>query len=158
VITSAVRSAGILLYRRVPSGRLEVLIGHMGGPFWARKDAAAWSVPKGEVEGHDDDLATALREFEEETGVPAPDIRYEKLGDFRYSSGKVVTIFAGESDFAISGEPGNMVTMEWPRGSGTTIVFAELDRLEWCSLEAASERLVRGQQPALAALEGANPR
>jgi predicted NUDIX family NTP pyrophosphohydrolase len=152
VAISAVRSAGILLYRRLPASGTQVLIGHMGGPFWARKDATAWSVPKGEVEGSDDDLSTALREFEEETGAPAPAVAYEKLGDFAYTSGKVVTVFVGESDFAVDVGPGNTVTIEWPRGSGAVITFPELDRLEWCSLEDAAERLVRGQQPAIRAL------
>jgi predicted NUDIX family NTP pyrophosphohydrolase len=151
--TSADHSAGILLYRRDPVLGLEVFIGHMGGPFWARKDNAAWSVPKGLIEPGEDEFAAALREFGEEIGVPAPDAEYAKLGDFVYTSGKVVTIFAGESDLRVDRVSSMPVTVEWPRGSGTTITFPEIDRAEWCPLDVARTRLVRGQAPALAALE-----
>jgi predicted NUDIX family NTP pyrophosphohydrolase len=141
-------SAGILLH----SPSLEVFIGHMGGPFWARKDARAWSVPKGLVEGSDGLLETALREFEEEVGVPAPDVAYPLLGEFRYSSGKVVVVFAGAFAGRIDPAPGSPVTVEWPRGSGRSITFPEMDRFEWCPLDTARSRLVAGQVPALDAL------
>jgi len=151
--TSAEHSAGILLFRRGAASGLEVFIGHMGGPFWARKDNAAWSVPKGLIEPHEDEFAAARREFGEEIGVPAPDIDYVKLGDFAYTSGKVVTIFAGESDLVVDKVVSMPVTLEWPRGSGNLITFPEIDRVEWCALDVARRRLVRGQAPALSALE-----
>ena len=116
--TSADHSAGILLYRRAADGALEVFIGHMGGPFWARKDDAAWSVPKGLIEAGEDAFAAAMREFGEEIGVAAPAADYAKLGDFVYTSGKTVTIFAGESDLRIDRVSSMPVTVEWPRGSG----------------------------------------
>jgi predicted NUDIX family NTP pyrophosphohydrolase len=141
-------SAGILLY----SPSLEVFIGHMGGPFWARKDARAWSLPKGLVEGSDGLLETALREFAEEVGVPAPDVPYSLLGEFRYSSGKVVAVFAGAFAGVLEPAPGSLVTVEWPRGSGRSISFPEMDRFEWCPLDAARSRLVAGQVPAIDAL------
>ena len=141
-------SAGILLY----SPSLDVFIGHMGGPFWARKDARAWSLPKGLVEGSDGLLETALREFEEEVGVPAPDVPYSLLGEFRYSSGKVVAVFAGAFAGVLEPAPGSLVTVEWPRGSGRSISFPEMDRFEWCPLDAARSRLVAGQVPAIDAL------
>jgi predicted NUDIX family NTP pyrophosphohydrolase len=141
-------SAGILLY----SPSLEVFIGHMGGPFWARKDARAWSIPKGLVEGSEDLLQTALREFEEEVGVPAPEIPYSPLGEFRYSSGKVVAVFAGAFAGTLVPHPGSLVTLEWPRGSGRSLTFPEMDRFEWCSVESARSRLVAGQVAALDAL------
>jgi predicted NUDIX family NTP pyrophosphohydrolase len=150
---SADRSAGILLYRRGRS--LEVFIGHMGGPIWARRDAAAWSIPKGLIEPGEDEFETALREFHEEVGQPAPRADYSKLGDFRYLSGKTVTVFAAESDLDFTRQPfaSTPVTIEWPRGSGHEIAFTELDRAEWCTVEVARTRLVRGQVPALAELE-----
>jgi len=143
-------SAGILLFRHSPA--LEVFIGHMGGPFWARKDDRAWSLPKGLVEGADSLLETALREFAEEVGVPAPSVPYAPLGEFRYSSGKVVAVFAGSFDGELSPAPGSPVTLEWPRGSGRSITFPEMDRFEWCPLELARSRLVAGQVAALDAL------
>jgi len=152
--TSADHSAGILLYRRTGDA-LEVFIGHMGGPFWARKDDAAWSVPKGLIEPGEDEFAAAMREFGEEIGVDAPVADYAKLGDFVYTSGKVVTIFAAETDLEIDLVASMPVTVEWPRGSGTTITFPEIDRAEWCRADLARTRLVRGQAPAIAALERA---
>ena len=150
--TSADHSAGILLYRRTGDA-LEVFIGHMGGPFWARKDDAAWSVPKGLIEPGEDEFAAAMREFGEEIGVDAPVADYAKLGDFVYTSGKTVTIFAGESDLRIDRVSSMPVTVEWPRGSGNSITFPEIDRAEWCPVALARTRLVRGQAPALAVLE-----
>jgi predicted NUDIX family NTP pyrophosphohydrolase len=150
--TSADHSAGILLFRRRET--LEVFIGHMGGPIWARRDAAAWSIPKGLIEPGEDEFDTARREFAEEIGQPAPEGDYLRLGDFRYVSGKVVTVFTVESDLHFADRPfaSNPVTIEWPRGSGREITFPEIDRAEWCSADEARSRLVRGQVPALAAL------
>ncbi|MEJ3403981.1 NUDIX domain-containing protein [Rathayibacter sp. YIM 133350] len=143
-------SAGILLYRRAPN--LEVLLGHMGGPFWARKDARAWSIPKGIVDDGEQMLAAALREFAEETGTRAPSIEYRELGTYRYSSGKSIVVFAGESDFDASAVRSNTFELEWPPHSGRLQQFPELDRAEWMPLAAARERLVAGQVPALDAL------
>ena len=150
---SAAHSAGILLYRRTAG--LEVFIGHMGGPIWARRDAAAWSIPKGLIEPGEDEFESALREFREEVGQPAPSANYSRLGDFKYTSGKIVTVFAAESDLSFETQPfdSTPVTIEWPRGSGHEISFTELDRAEWCPVDLARTRLVRGQVPALAELE-----
>ena len=139
-------SAGILLYRREP--RLEVFLGHMGGPFWRGKDAAAWSIPKG-IYTDEEPLAAALREFAEEVGRPAPDVEYVELGEFRYSSGKVVTVFAGESDFDTADVVSNTFEIEWPPGSGRLQAFPEFDAVGWFTLDRARDRLVKGQRPAL---------
>ena len=146
--TSKDRSAGILLYRWGQSS-LEVFIGHMGGPFWARKQDGAWSIPKGLVEGGEDLLDTAIREFGEEIGVPAPAIDYRLLGDFRYSSGKVVTIFIGESTLEVSDVHSEPITVEWPRGTGRMHSFPEIDEVRWVSIDEARDKLVKGQVPAL---------
>jgi len=146
--TSKDRSAGILLYRWGQSS-LEVFIGHMGGPFWARKQDGAWSIPKGLVEGGEDLLDTAIREFGEEIGVPAPAIDYRLLGDFRYSSGKVVTIFTGESTLEVSDVHSEPITVEWPRGTGRMHTFPEIDEVRWVSIDEARDKLVKGQVPAL---------
>lgn len=143
-------SAGILLYRRQP--RLEVFLGHMGGPFWRGKDASAWSIPKGTFTD-EMPLAAALREFAEEVGRPAPDVEYRDLGTFRYASGKVVHVFAGESDFDPSDIRSNLFEIEWPPRSGRRRSFPELDAAGWFPPDEAFDRLVKGQRPALAALE-----
>jgi predicted NUDIX family NTP pyrophosphohydrolase len=148
-----VRSAGILLYRRTDAAQLQVWIAHMGGPFWARKDAAAWSIPKGEYRADEHPLTAALREFAEEIGVPAPDVEYVPLGEFRQSSGKIVTVFAAEADLAVDRVVSNTFAVEWPRGSGTVRDFPEIDDARWVSLAEARVKLVRGQLPALDALE-----
>jgi len=145
-------SAGILLYRRGPDG-LEVFIAHMGGPFWARKDDRAWSIPKGEFEAPEDPLAAARREFREEIGVPAPDLDYVSLGDVRYSSGKVVTVFAAESDLEVDVVVSETFELEWPPRSGRLQSFPEVDDARWVALEVARAKLVAGQLPALDALE-----
>jgi predicted NUDIX family NTP pyrophosphohydrolase len=147
-----VRSAGLLLYRGTDAAQLQVWIAHMGGPFWARKDAAAWSIPKGEYAADEDPLAAALREFAEEIGVPAPDVQYAKLGEFRQSSGKIVTVFAAEADLAVERVVSNTFAVEWPRGSGTIRDFPEIDDARWVSLDDARGKLVRGQLPVLDAL------
>ena len=147
------RSAGLLLWRRGGPEGFEALLGHMGGPFWARKDAGAWSIPKGEYEEGDDPLATALREFAEEMGRPAPEGAVTPLGEFRQSGGKVVTVFAREGDFDASEIRSNHFTVEWPPRSGRFRSFPEIDRAEWMAPSRAREALVRGQVPAVEALE-----
>ena len=148
-----ITSAGILLYRLDPEP--EVLIAHMGGPFWAAKDAGAWSIPKGEfVEGEEAALDAALREFGEELGVPAPDLGYAELGTFTYSSGKRVTVFVSDgTGFDPPTEGFGEFELEWPPRSGKRASFPEVDRAEWMGLDAARDRLVKGQRPAIDALE-----
>ena len=140
-------SAGLLLWRRGTEG-VEVLIGHMGGPFWAKKDEGAWSIPKGERDPGEESLAVALREFAEEMGRPAPDGPTALLGDFRQSNGKVVTVFARQADFDASEIRSNTFEMEWPPRSGRTASFPEVDRAAWMTLDAARPKLVKGQVPA----------
>ncbi|MEV0372098.1 NUDIX domain-containing protein [Streptomyces sp. NPDC050636] len=139
------RSAGLLLFRG-SGAAVEVLLAHMGGPLWARRDAGAWSVPKGEYVPPEEAWDAARREFEEELGLPPPDGRYVPLGDIRQSGGKVVTVWAVESDL----DPDRIVPgtfeMEWPRGSGATRAFPEIDRVAWCAPEEAAERMVAGQR------------
>lgn len=143
------RSAGLLLYRRTPE--LEVFLGHMGGPFWARKDAAAWSIPKGLYLENEAPLAAALREFEEEIGVPAPAGAYDELGEFRLPSGKMLTIFALES-VEMTFVASNTFETEWPPRSGRLQSFPEIDRAEWLGIDEARVKLVKGQVPVLDAL------
>jgi predicted NUDIX family NTP pyrophosphohydrolase len=124
----------------------------MGGPFWRGKDAAAWSIPKGTFTEEEEPLAAARREFAEEIGRPAPEVDYRELGAFRYSSGKLVWVFAGESDFDPSEVRSNTFEIEWPPRSGRRQEFPEIDAAGWFTLDAARERLVKGQRPALDAL------
>ena len=138
-------SAGILLYRRPAGGGCEVLAGHMGGPFWARKDAGAWSIPKGEHGPDEDPLAVAHREFAEELGSPVPAGELVPLGSVRQSGGKVLTVWAGEGDLDTATAHSNTFPLEWPPRSGTVQHFPEIDRAEWLLLEVAREKLVRGQ-------------
>lgn len=145
------RSAGILLYRRSPG--LEVFLGHMGGPFWAKRTDAAWSIPKGLLEPGEVPLAAALREFAEEIGMPAPDVLYEPLGDFRQRSGKIVTVYAAEHDLMVGDVVSNTFQMEWPPRSGRMQEFPEIDRAEWFGLSEARVKVVAGQLPVLDELE-----
>ena len=148
----AAPSAGILLYRTGTDG-LEVFIAHMGGPFWARKDDRAWSIPKGELESGEDAMATARREFAEELGVPAPDAEYRELGVFAYASGKTVTVFVAEvPGFEVAELVPGTFELEWPPRSGRRQLFPEVDRAEWVSVAEARRKLVAGQVPALDAL------
>ena len=148
-----VMSAGILLYR-LDGGGVQVLIAHMGGPYWASKDAAAWSIPKGEFDpDHESALDAAHREFREELGVDAPAGDYAELGTFAYSSGKRVVVFVADgAGFDASGFSFGEFEMEWPPRSGETARFPEVDRVEWAAIDDARERLVKGQRPALEAL------
>ncbi len=149
-----VRSAGILLYRRTIDDGLEVWIAHMGGPFWAAKDDRAWSIPKGLVDDADDgdELRTAKREFLEEIGVAAPDVEYERLGEFRQSSGKTVIAFTAEAQFSPAAVVSNTFTMEWPPHSGRRQEFPEIDDAGWFPLAIAREKVVAGQLALLDAL------
>jgi predicted NUDIX family NTP pyrophosphohydrolase len=146
------RSAGLLVYRLGADSGLEVLIAHMGGPFWAKKDDRAWSIPKGEYEGDEDPLAAAWREFEEEMGSPAPGGEVIGLGEQRQPSGKIIVTYAVEGDFDLSGFRSNVFAMEWPPGSGQLQEFPEMDRAEWMTAERAARKLVKGQLPILDAL------
>jgi len=149
----AAHSAGILLYRIAASGP-EVWLGHMGGPFWARKREHSWSIPKGEAEPGEGDLELALREFAEEVGTPAPELGYELLGTFRYSSGKTVTVFAAEApDFEVAEVRSNTFELEWPPRSGRMRTFPEIDEARWVAISEARVLLVAGQLPSLDALE-----
>ena len=140
----AKRSAGILLYR-IAAGTREVLIVHPGGPYWARKDAGAWSIPKGEYEDGEDPRACALREFEEETGTRLPPGELAELGDVKQKGGKVVTAWAAEGDLDADAVRSNTFTMEWPPRSGRTAEFPEIDRAGWFEIGAAREKLVPAQ-------------
>ncbi|MCQ2000977.1 NUDIX domain-containing protein [Arthrobacter zhaoxinii] len=146
-----ITSAGILLYRRTAAG-VEVWIGHMGGPFWARKDEHAWSLPKGEYLPAEEPLAAALREFAEEMGTEAPEAEYVLLGSFRQSAQKTVTVFAAEADFAPERIASNTFELEWPRGSGKVREYPEIDRAGWFPEPAARTKLVKGQAQVLDAL------
>ncbi|RBY91093.1 NUDIX domain-containing protein [Blastococcus sp. TF02A-30] len=140
-------SAGILLHRRGPGGT-EVLLGHMGGPFWARKDDGAWSIPKGEHGPDEEPLAVAHREFEEELGSPVPAGDLVPLGEVR-ASGKVLRIWAGEGDLDAAACVSNTFELEWPPRSGRVQEFPEIDRAAWFGLEEACTKLVKGQLPFL---------
>lgn len=138
-------SAGLLLYRRA-QGTVEILLVHPGGPYWARRDDGAWSVPKGEYERHEDPLEVAFREFREELGVDAPaDPPPALLGELRQRSGKRVTAWALEGDLDETTVRSNSFTMEWPPGSGTNRDFPEVDRAAWFDLETARRKLHSGQ-------------
>jgi predicted NUDIX family NTP pyrophosphohydrolase len=144
----AKRSAGILLYRDD-----EVLLVHPGGPFWARKDAGAWSIPKGEYEDGDDPRACALREFEEELGTALPEgTELVELGDVRQKSGKVITAYAAAGDLDADAITSNTFAMEWPPRSGRTQEFPEVDRAAWFGFDAAREKLNPAQAELLVRL------
>src|SRR5262245_12423895 len=132
------RSAGVLLYRRRHGGIVEVLLVHPGGPFWAKKDDGAWSIPKGEYASGEDPLAAARREFEEETGASAPAGEAIALGAFRQSSGKIVEAWAIEGDFDTATLKSNTFTLEWPPRSGKTRQVPEVDRAAWLIPEEAA--------------------
>ncbi len=146
-------SAGLLVWRRTDDG-IEVLIVHPGGPFWAKKDDGAWSVPKGEYEPSEDPLEVARREFEEEIGQPPPEEgEPEWLGELRQPSGKVVSAWAIEGDLDVSDVRSNTFEMEWPPRSGRTQEFPEVDRAGWFGLEEARRKILGGQLGFLDRLE-----
>ncbi|MCX5259732.1 NUDIX domain-containing protein [Streptomyces canus] len=138
-------SAGLLLFRHTDDGP-EVLLGHMGGPFFARRDAGAWTVPKGEYEPESESAwDAARREFQEELGLPPPDGEAVPLGEVRQTNGKVVTAWAIEADLDPATVVPGLFSMEWPPKSGRTREFPELDRVEWFGLDRARAVIVKAQ-------------
>ena len=146
-------SAGLLLYRRTADG-LQVLLGHPGGPLWAKRDEGAWTLPKGELDGDEDPLAAARREFAEEIGTTLEDDRtYLPLGTVKQSGGKVVHAWAVECDLDADAVHSNLFTMEWPPRSGRVRQYPEVDRAQWFSLAEAGRKILPGQAPFLERLE-----
>lgn len=139
------RSAGILVHRRTGGG-VEVLLGHMGGPLWARRDEGAWTVPKGEVAAGEEDETAARREFVEELGLPVPDGPLLPLGEVRQSGGKTVVAWAVEGDLDPEQVVPGTFEMEWPPRSGRRQAFPELDRVAWVPVAEAGPRLVVAQR------------
>ncbi|WP_298457410.1 NUDIX domain-containing protein [uncultured Cellulomonas sp.] len=148
------RSAGLLLYRTGDTG-VEVLLGHMGGPFWARKDAGAWTVPKGEHGPDEDPHAAALREFGEEMGQPPPDGPDLPLGTVQQRGGKSVTVWARAGDLDVATVVSNTFELEWPPRSGRRQSFPELDRARWLPLAQARTLVVTAQAELLDRLAAA---
>lgn len=149
------RSAGILLYRR-RADALEVFLIHPGGPFWAKRDEGAWSIPKGEFPPDEDPLDAALREFEEETGTSLagrarPD--FIPLSPVRQGGGKTVYAWAAEGDLDADAVRSNLFTMEWPPRSGVQREYPEVDRAAWYAMDVARMKLLAAQLPLLDALE-----
>ncbi|RZB20021.1 NUDIX domain-containing protein [Streptomyces sp. F001] len=138
------RSAGLLLFRHTDQG-LQVLLGHMGGPFFAQRNTGAWTVPKGEYDPREPAWEAARREFEEELGLPPPDGEAVPLGEVRQTNGKIVTAWAVEADLDPASISPGTFTMEWPPKSGRTQEFPELDRVEWFGLDRAREVIVKAQ-------------
>jgi len=143
------RSAGILLHRRGDGGEREVLLVHPGGPFWAKKDAGAWSIPKGEHGDDEQALDAARREFEEELGVALPAGELVPLGEVRQKGGKLVTAWAVEADLDVERIVSNSFELEWPPRSGKRASFPEVDRADWFPLPRAREKLLPAQLPLL---------
>jgi predicted NUDIX family NTP pyrophosphohydrolase len=146
-------SAGLLLFRR-RAGRLEVLLAHPGGPFWANRDAGAWTVPKGLAEPGEDLLSAARREFAEETGL-RPDGPFLPLGDVRQKAGKVVHAWACEGDADPDRLTSNTMSVEWPPGSGKRVEFPEVDRCAWFGPTEARAKLNPAQAAFVDRLEAA---
>ena len=144
------QSAGLLVYR-LRDGSLEVFLVHPGGPFWAKKDAGAWSIPKGEFADDEAPLAAAQREFTEETGllVPGP---FASLGTIRQAGGKTIHAFAAAADFDATQVVSNTFTLEWPPRSGRRVEFPEVDRADWFPLDAAGEKINPAQAELLTRL------
>jgi len=143
-------SAGILLFRRCLAG-VEVMLAHPGGPFWARKDAGVWSIPKGLADEGEDLLVAAKREFLEETGM-AIEGECLALGEHKQPGGKTVVAFAHEGDFDTVALKSNTFSIEWPPHSGRVAEFPEVDRAAWYSIDEAMEKATQGQRPIIAAL------
>jgi len=145
------KTAGILLYR-IRETELEVLLGHPGGPFWTKKDDAAWSIPKGELEENEDPLQAAKREFHEETGVAVAG-NFIPLTPLKQRSGKVVLAWAVEGDCDADNIKSNMFSIEWPPRSGKREEFPEMDRASWFTMAAAKRKILPGQLGFLDELE-----
>jgi len=143
------QSAGLLLYRTKNKNNVELLLVHPGGPFWAKKDQGAWSIPKGEFEEGEEPLAAAKREFAEELGIPAPAGEVSELGAAKQSSGKVVYAWAIEADIDTKQVKSNVFEMEWPPKSGKKQEFPEIDKARWLTVAVARQKLVKGQVPLL---------
>ncbi|MER8461415.1 NUDIX domain-containing protein [Mesorhizobium sp. M1396] len=145
----AKRSAGLLIYRR-GDGDLRVLLVHPGGPFWAKKDDGAWSIPKGLVGENEDELAAAQRETEEELGVRI-DGSFARLGNYRQPGGKIVMAWSVEPavDIDVAAIKSNIFTMEWPPRSGFLKEFPEVDKAGWFTLPEAEVKILKGQRPIL---------
>jgi predicted NUDIX family NTP pyrophosphohydrolase len=143
----AQKSAGILMYRGTGS-ELSVLLVHPGGPFWAKKDDGAWSIPKGLYTPDENPLAAAIREFKEETGAPI-DGPFTELGEFRQPGGKIITAWAAQGEFDPHQLQSNTFTMEWPPKSGLQKEFAEVDRAAWFRPTEAMQKIIKGQKPIL---------
>lgn len=144
----AKRSAGLLLWRRTSDG-VEVLLGHPGGPLFARKDDGVWTIPKGEYDEVEDRLAAAYREFAEEIGVAPPDGEPKALGEVTQRGGKLVTVWALEGELDATAMVSNLFAMEWPPRSGRLQEFPELDRAGWFALDAARAKVFASQLPFL---------
>lgn len=141
------RSAGVLLFRSGGDGSPEFLLVHPGGPYWAKRDLGAWSIPKGQIEDGEDPRDCALREMEEELGTLPPLVPENliTLGSVRQRAGKVVEAWAGEGDFDPSGLASNTFELEWPPRSGRELEFPEVDRAEWFDLTEAKRRILPAQ-------------
>ncbi|MGN6460232.1 MAG: NUDIX domain-containing protein [Pseudolabrys sp.] len=153
----AKESAGLMLWKR-ESGALRVLLVHLGGPFWAKRDAGAWTIPKGEFGADETPLAVARREFAEELGVSLEDVSTGEilpLGSVRQAGGKTVTGFAAQGDLDAAAIVSNTFELEWPPRSGRRRTFPEVDRAAWFSLAQARERINPAQAAFLDALEAA---
>jgi predicted NUDIX family NTP pyrophosphohydrolase len=148
------KSAGIALYRG-SAPELEVLLVHPGGPLWTRRDAGAWSIPKGEYEDSEDPVAAARREFAEELGSPAPEGELIDLGEVKQRSGKLVRAWGIPGDLDASAIRSNTFALEWPPRSGRIRAFPEVDRAQWFPLAQARERINPAQVPLLDRLEQA---
>jgi predicted NUDIX family NTP pyrophosphohydrolase len=149
---AAKRSSGILLYRDRDDGTTEFLLVHPGGPYWARRDDGAWSIPKGGIEAEEDSRTAALRELDEELGGAAPELdagELIELGSIRQRAGKVVDAWGAEGDFDPAALDSNTFEMEWPPRSGREIEFPEVDRADWFDLEGARRKLLPAQSELL---------
>lgn len=140
------RSAGLLLYH-FKNNLPEILLVHPGGPFWAKKEAGAWSIPKGEIEENEDPLQAALRETKEETGISIELKDPVPLTPLKQKSGKIIFAWAMQSDIELREIKSNLFEMEWPKGSGKIQSFAEVDKAAWFNLEEAKTKIVSGQLP-----------
>ena len=144
----AKRSAGLLIYRFRDGGGYEVLLVHPGGPYWAKKDIGAWSIPKGLVDENEDELVAARREAREELGIDVEG-SFHHLGEYKQPGGKIVVAWAVEADVNLEAMASNHFRMEWPPRSGVMTEFPEVDRAEWFTLSDAERKILKGQQPLL---------